>query len=90
VRQAWVGLELPLILDQTRPEHMAVQGAVSQQPVAAPAGYAVEGKAAIAVLESANAEIASWWRENAPHVLAPGYQLVFPAEVCERLDDLGT
>jgi hypothetical protein len=90
VRRAWIGLELPLILDQVQPEKMAVEGALSHQPVDAPPGYAVDGKAAIAVLESANAEIAAWWRENAPNVAAPGYQLVFPAEVCERLDDLGT
>jgi hypothetical protein len=89
VRRAWIGLELPLILDQTRPEQMAVQGALSHEPVAAPPGYAVDGKIAIAALESANAEVAAWWRENAAHVLVPGYQLVFPAEVCERLDDLG-
>ena len=88
VRQAWVGLLLPLIQGQVQTENVLAQQAVSHQPVAAPSAYAVEAKAAIELLESANPEAAAWWKQNAPEVLAPGYQLIFPAEVCERLDDL--
>jgi hypothetical protein len=89
VRAAWVGLELPLIVGQVRPEEGPAQQAVSRQQVNVPEGYAVDGKTAVETLESASSEAASWWRSNAPDVLAPGYQLVFPAHVCERLDDLG-
>src|SRR5207253_2971180 len=88
VRRAWVGLELPLIVGQVHTEHIAAQQAVSHQAVNAPNSYAVEGRAAVAILEAASPDAAAWWRQNAPHVLASGYQLIFPADVCERLDDL--
>lgn len=90
VRQAWVGLLLPLIEGQVQTEYVVAQQAVSHQPVTAPSACAVEGKAAVEILESANPEAAAWWRQNAPEVIAAGYQLIFPAEVCERLDDLGS
>ncbi|MCI0680791.1 MAG: hypothetical protein L0Y71_01695 [Gemmataceae bacterium] len=89
VRQAWIGLELPLIEDQTQTEYVVAQQVLSHQPVTAPAGYAVEGKTAVEILESAAPEAAAWWRQNAPEALTPGYQLIFPAEVCDRMDDLG-
>jgi hypothetical protein len=88
VRHAWVGLLLPLIEGQVQTEYAVAQQVVSHALVTAPSAYAVEGTAAIGVLESANPEAAAWWRQNAPEVLAAGYQLIFPAEVCERLDDL--
>lgn len=88
VRAAWVGLEFPLILAQLRPEDGPAQQVLSRCAIVVPDGYAVDGKAAIEILESASAEAAAWWRENAPDVLTPGCQIVFPAYVCERLDDL--
>jgi hypothetical protein len=90
VRQTWVGLELPLIAGQVQADRGRAFGVLSRRPVVPPSSYAVEGKAAIAILESASPEAAAWWRENAPDVAAPGFQLVFPADVCERLDDLGS
>src|SRR5262245_53218441 len=88
-RQAWVGLLLPLIEGQVQSEYTVAQQAVSHTPVTAPSAYAVEGKVAVDILASANPEAAAWWRQNVPEILAAGYQLIFPAEVCERLDDLG-
>jgi hypothetical protein len=82
VRQAWVGLELPLIPGQVEAQRLTGQQVLSGQPVEAPAGYAVDGATAVAALESVRPEAARWWRENAPDVLARGYQLVFPAGVC--------
>jgi len=90
VRRAWIGLELPLIVGQVQTENITAQQAVSHQTVHAPHGYAVEGPAAIAILAAASPDAADWWRQNAPHVLASGYQLIFPAIVCERLDDLAS
>jgi hypothetical protein len=89
VRSAWVGLELPLIAGQVRPEGGTVHQAVSFREVSLTGGYAVDGKTAVKILQSANTEAAQWWRDNAPEVLYPGNQMVFPADVCERLDDLG-
>ena len=62
---------------------------MSHAPAFAPAAYAVDGKTALDFLASASPDAAAWWRENAPEISSSGYQLVFPAEVCERLDDLG-
>jgi hypothetical protein len=89
VRRAWVGLELPVVAGQVQADTGVALGVVSHRPVNAPAGYAVDSKAAVAILQSASPEIAAWWRENAPAAVASGYQLIFPADVCERLDDLG-
>jgi hypothetical protein len=89
VRRAWVGLDLPVIAGQVQAEMGPAFGALSHQCVIAPPSYAVDGKTAIMILQSATPEIAAWWRENAPAVVRPGFQLIFPADVCERLDDLG-
>jgi hypothetical protein len=89
VRWAWLGLELPLIQSQVRSEKVAAEQVLSHRPAETPPAYAVDGRAAIEILASASPEAAAWWRQWAPVVLAPGYQLVFPAANCERLDDLG-
>jgi hypothetical protein len=39
----------------------------------------------VAALGRRDAEAARWWHEKAPHVVATGKLLSFPAEVCERL-----
>jgi hypothetical protein len=90
VRRGWVGLELPLVPGQTRPEWGSARQVLSGRAVGDLSGYAVDGPTAIKLLTSADPEAAAWWRQNAPHVLASGYQLVFPAHVCERPDDPGT
>jgi hypothetical protein len=88
VRASWVGLELPLIAGQVRPLQGPAYQVLSRSFVLVPDGYAVDGKTAVQILESANLEAGQWWRTNSPDVLAPGYQMVFPAHVCERMDDL--
>jgi hypothetical protein len=45
----------------------------------------VEGKKAVQLLAAVAPNAAAWWRQHAPHVLAHGYQLVFPVEVCEKI-----
>jgi hypothetical protein len=47
-------------------------------------GYAVDGAEAVKILSETSAEAAAWWRDNAPHVLARGYRLIFEAEVCKQ------
>ena len=84
VRRAWVGLELPLAPGETAPRPMAVVGVLSAEGEST-LGYAVTGKTAVDLLASHDPAAADWWRESAPHVLAGGYQLVFPTEVCERI-----
>jgi hypothetical protein len=85
VRRAWVGLELPLAPGSTEPQPMAVEGVVSGAAAGTPLGYAVEGWTAISRLDAHASEAAAWWRAHAPHVMEGGYELIFPAEVCERV-----
>jgi hypothetical protein len=85
VRRAWVGLELPLAPGETGPRDQLAYGVLSNGSVGSRKGYAVDGCKAVALLEAKDPDAAAWWRRNAPHVLTRGYQLVFPAEVCEQV-----
>jgi hypothetical protein len=82
IRRAWIGLELPIV---NGPAEGPVFGVVSHHAARCGAGYAVNGAEAVRRLAAKAPDAAAWWRTNAPHVLTGGYQLVFPADVCERV-----
>jgi hypothetical protein len=82
IRQAWIGLELPFT-GAGRP--VAVVGVLSRDSAGRCEGYEVDGATAVRLLAANAPDAAAWWRRHAPHVLASGYQLVFPAEVCEHV-----
>jgi hypothetical protein len=86
IRQAWVGVELPLLAGQKQPQAVVVHGVVSGGAAGSALVYVVDGRTAVERLASHDPNAADWWRENAPHALASGYQLLFPAAVCQRLD----
>ncbi len=86
VRRAWVGLELPLAVGETGPRDGWTYGVLSAAPAGVRNGCAVDGRIAVTLLAETDPSAADWWRSNAPHVLAGGYQLVFPAEVCEPVE----
>jgi len=85
VRQAWVGLEIPLSPGETKARRIPAVEVLSNQPARSQAYFLVPAFWAIARLEAADARAAAWWKENVPKVLVPGYQLAFPEEACERL-----
>jgi hypothetical protein len=85
IRQAWVGLELPLAPGEHGPRAMDTAGVVSQLPAGVRMGYAVEGRVAVDLLASHAPAAAAWWRTHTPEVLASTYWLVFPAETCEKV-----
>jgi hypothetical protein len=86
IRRAWVGVKLPLRRGETRPGWHRTEGVLSRQTSAAMrTGYSVNGRAAVKALASHSPEAAAWWRKNAPHVVAWGYRLWFPSDVCERV-----
>jgi hypothetical protein len=85
VRQAWVGLELPLAAREQEARSLEVAGALSGRIVGTAMGYMVDGKRSIELLALHDTHAAEWWRENAPHVLNAGYQFVFPAYACEKV-----
>src|SRR5262249_16921735 len=82
IRRAWVGAELPLRRGETEPAPHESVNVLSQQSPEWTNGYVVDGRAAVAALASLSPDAAAWWRANAPHVVARGYRLFFPAEVC--------
>jgi hypothetical protein len=85
IRRAWVGLELPLANGQSGPSRQPAQGILSGQDEGPCSGYAVDGREGVALLAAKAPEAAAWWRQQAPHVTTHGYQLVFPADVCEQV-----
>jgi len=76
VRQAWVGLEIPVV---------EVEGGDQRGVLGGPAenvdGYKVSGDVAISRLSGVHPKAANWWRDNAPNVLMGA--LVFKKDVCE-------
>jgi hypothetical protein len=99
VRQQWVGLELPLtrytglkralgfgVLSGPPGWIGQIWGALVGRAVLAK-GYAVEGAKAVEVLESSSPDAAAWWREHAPHYIAPGRYLLFHDHFCQLVAD---
>lgn len=97
IRQAWVGLELPLqaeqefihqsVLDQARTRSRVrlawwrLTGRVQRAR-----GFAVSVLDALEVLEQHRPQEATWWRTNAAHLCVPGAIFVFDAACGERVD----
>ncbi|MEO8739601.1 MAG: hypothetical protein ABI537_07860 [Casimicrobiaceae bacterium] len=98
IRQAWVGLTLPLL--HARPRHFLVSGVLSGARgrrlatflhlitfrLKVQTGYVVSSLAAIEILETSDATAALWWRENALHVLQPRNRFLFSVDCCVRED----
>ena len=85
VRAAWVGLELPLVGGVSQPCTAPALGSVSGGSAGICAGYVVDGQEAVERLVAQCPKAAAWWREYAHQVVAQGYRLMFPTDVCHRL-----
>jgi hypothetical protein len=85
IRRAWIGLELPL--SKVGVQDLDGEGVLSRRGAGSVRGYVVLGKTAVALLASQAPEAAEWWRRNAPHVVASGYELIFPESTCVRIFD---
>jgi hypothetical protein len=86
VRRAWIGLELPVTRHTPDAGSSRVEGVLSSQAAYCADGYAVYGGEAVRILAIKDPMAAAWWHSNAPHVVRGGYELVFPANVCERVN----
>lgn len=95
IREAWVGVRVPLPLWPSRAKPWRSSGvltgprtifarlsALLSGRFSRREGYAVRVTEAIAALERVRPDAAAWWRENAPHLVRPGKMFVFAAEVC--------
>jgi hypothetical protein len=99
IRQAWVGLVLPLAVRSSRPSRVPIAGVLSGPKSLLGMilncfkfrrtfwdGYPVNVLAAIEVLEKADPKAAAWWRHHAPHLLSRWRRFVFPANCCQLLE----
>ena len=97
IREAWVGLELPLLRD--KPLRYLGSGVLSGPRsfvatllhlltfrLKVYTAFVVPSLAAIEILEKADPSAAKWWRENAPHAVRRGRHFLFPPDCCERVD----
>ena len=98
IRQAWVGLVLPLTPGCERVCSTHTYGVLSGPRtflgelfrrltgrLRRKAGYVVDVQAAIDILEDAAPAAAAWWRENVPHAMRPGRRFLFAPDACEVL-----
>jgi hypothetical protein len=85
IREAWVGLELPLAKAKDQGKKLAGMEVLSWKQNCT-TGYAVDGRVALERLAAHSPEAAAWWRENVPLVLDPGFQFIFHVESCQMLD----
>jgi len=95
VRQAWVGLELPLAAGETGPRVVPTSGVLSGPRTLLGKlvalltgqakqswGYVIDAPQALTLLAEAAPWAARWWREHVPHAWEPGYRFLFSAAVC--------
>lgn len=97
VREAWVGLVLPLkeptlqtvpsagVLSGPRSELGCLWATLTGQRVTT-TGYLTPAARAIEILERAQPKAAAWWRENAPKFLREEAEFLFDAPACERVE----
>ena len=99
VREAWVGLILPLAEGRrSQRRNWAVFGVLSGPKSFLPKvlamllgkhpvldGYRVNASAALEILAQRTPEAAEWWNENTPQFLRPNQYFVFDAESCEEV-----
>jgi len=94
IREAWVGLELPLLRD--KPLRYLGSGVLTGPRsfvgtlihlvtfrLRIQTGFVVPSLLAIEILEKADPGAARWWRENAPHTARRGRHFLFSPECCE-------
>lgn len=80
VRNAWIGLVLPIDEDPQVGFQMGVNGGEAQNK----GGYRVQTEEALEILSSANQDAAQWWYENLP--IMPSW-LVFHRDVCRFVEE---
>ena len=103
VRQAWIGLEIPVpprfagrrlgfgvgVLSGPK-SRLGALFAILFGRAQRVVGYTVEARVAVDLLASRSPEAADWWRQHAPHFIEPGHYFMFAAEACEELHETAT
>jgi hypothetical protein len=97
VRAAWIGLTLPLVVEQRgRWKGFGVLSSpktfISQMFMILVVrtykidGYIVDAHNAVSQLASHNPKAAEWWTRNAPNAISEGQFFIFDAQACEEID----
>jgi hypothetical protein len=99
VREAWVGLVLPLRAGEAGPREILTKGVLTGprsylgylfarllRRFKVVHGFCVDAVGAVQVLARHDARAADWWQTHAPAFVQPGATLIFHAEVCELVD----
>jgi len=97
IREAWVGLELPLFHD--KPRYYLASGVLTSPRSIMEGildffalrfqfqrGFAVPSLVAIDILAKSDPNAANWWRETVPRMVRPRRYLVFSPECCEHVE----
>ncbi|MEX1132441.1 MAG: hypothetical protein WEC15_04380 [Flavobacteriales bacterium] len=100
IRQAWVGLEIPVPQRYAGQQRAMGLGVLSGPKTWLGAllavitgraqqrnGYIVEANTAVELLAARAPEAADWWRKNTPHLIAPGRYFMFAVEACEEVEE---
>ena len=98
VRAAWIGLTLPLVVEQrgswkgfgvlSSPKTLISQMFMMLVGRAYKIdGYIVDAHNAVSQLALHNPKAAEWWFRNAPKAIAEGQNFIFDAQACEEIDD---
>ena len=95
IREAWVGLRLPLHPDFPNATSTLTFGVLSGpqniwmawlrillRRAKTETGYIVHAPEAFSRLAEASSDAARWWRENTPHLFRVGATLVFEEGAC--------
>lgn len=98
IREAWIGLVLPLSSRSPEPVNTFGGGVLSGPhtflailfqlltgKLQRCVGYKVQSRVALTLLETHSPEAANWWRQNAPRFFKPGRYFLFSSESCERV-----
>ncbi|MEO6929660.1 MAG: hypothetical protein ABI190_10890 [Casimicrobiaceae bacterium] len=96
IREAWVGLELPLASDKPRRylESGVLSGPRSRWQTLIHAltfrlkvhtAYVVPSLGAIEILEKSRPAEARWWHDNVPRACRPKRNFLFATQCCQRI-----
>ena len=98
IRQAWVGLVIPVPPRVTERRNFLGFGVLSGPKnrlgallalllgrAKRKAGYLVSSKMALDLLAARSPEAADWWRQNAPRFFEPDQGFIFSIDSCEEL-----
>jgi hypothetical protein len=99
IRQAWIGLELPLADGKYQKERSIRGLGVLSGPKSffglffawifrqgdPTKNFVVQSAKALEILEEERPEAAEWWKENVPHFYKPWMLFAFSSDICEEV-----